>query len=473
MDAMVLRMNKQKSISHIFVIFVLIAFTFSILNGNCVFVKLQNQATSVHSSEETASTSKNVNADQQLIEKFTDNGFWQVYKKTDAQTITYFAINSNTGEQTIEYSTYDLLAQWIAIKDTTIEKFTDNGFWQVYKKIVSYSEITETYYGINSQTGETSPELSTYDLLAQWIAARITPITISSLPIFNVTTTNYQCTSGDASLAIQNAIDSLPQNRTEPVDIMLQGVFNSVQNIVLDDNIHFIGQNAILIAVNNTHIFILNPNKTSFTEVHKVFNIDGYDRPFVDWVNLHNVTFQNLNFQHPLKSASGDWAIYCYQSNSTGWGISDNICIQNCEFKGFYSGFYGLLVNSRFENSIFSNYTSNGFMLPYGLNVTIENNTFYTSATDPEILSFPGDYPIIGLHLLDVNVSCIISNNTFITGDYSLGLAVVSSTGCITVTDNNFGGNGCPIAIDFYIRPFRTQGLYVYGNVGQQDFTIP
>jgi hypothetical protein len=293
------------------------------------------------------------------------------------------------------------------------------------------------------------------------------------LPVFNVTTSNYQCTTGDPSLAIQNAIDSLPQNRTEPLDVTLQGVFNSVQNVVLEDNINFIGQNAVLIAVNNTNMFILNPNETAFSEVYKVFNIDGYDRQFVDWVNLHNVTFQNINLQHPLESASGDYAIYCYQSNSTGWGINDNINIQNCTFKGFYSGFYGLPINSRFENNIFSNYTSNGFMLPYGLNVNIENNTFYTPATNPEILSYPDDYPIIGLHLLDVNVSCIVSNNTFITGDYSLGLAVVSSTGNIMVTNNAFNGNGYPIAVDFYTRPFRTQGLYVYDNIGQQDFTIP
>jgi hypothetical protein len=74
--------------------------------------------------------------------------------------------------------------------------------------------------------------------------------------------------------------------------------------------------------------------------------------------------------------------------------------------------------------------------------------------------------------LLDVNVSCIVCNNTFKTNDYSIGLAVVSSTGNITVTNNNFMGNGQPIAVDFYSRPFSTEGLYVYDNIGQSDFSL-
>lgn len=304
-------------------------------------------------------------------------------------------------------------------------------------------------------------------------APTIIPTSISSLPVFNVTTINYQCTTGDSSSAIQNAIDSLPENRTEPMTITLQGVFNSVQNILLEDNINFIGQNAVLIAVNNTNMFTLNPNKTTFSEVHKVFNIDGYDRQFVDWINLHNVTFQSINFQHPLEAASGDYAINCFQSNSTGWGINDNFNIYDCKFNGFYSGFYGLPINSCFENNVFSNFTSNGFMLPYGFNVTIKSNTFDSPATSLEVLSYPGNYPRIGLHLLDVNVSCIVCNNTFITNDYSVGLAIVSSTGNITVTNNIFIGNGQPIAVDFYPRPFRTEGLYVYDNIGQLDFSVP
>ena len=300
-----------------------------------------------------------------------------------------------------------------------------------------------------------------------------TSISVPSFPVFNVTTVNYQCTSGDPSLAIQNAINSLPQNRTEPFNIILQGVFNSVQNVFLEDNINFIGQNAVLIAVNNTNMFTINPNETNFSEAHKVFSIDGYDKQFVDWINLHNVTFQSIDFQHPFEPASGDYAIYCFQYNSTGWGIIDNINIYNCTFNGFYSGFYGLPINSNFENNIFSNYTSNGFMLPYGLNVTIKNNTFDTRATNPEILAYPGDYPIIGLHLLDVNISCLVSNNTFNTRDYSVGLAVVSSTGNITVTNNIFMGDGQPVAVDFYPRPFSTEGLYVYDNIGQSDFSVP
>jgi hypothetical protein len=300
-----------------------------------------------------------------------------------------------------------------------------------------------------------------------------TPVSIPAPPVFNVTTTFYECTTGDCSSAIQNAIDALPENRTEPMNITLQGVFSSVQNVLLEDNIIFVGQNAELIAVNNTNMFTLDPNKNTFSEIHKVFNIDGYDRQFVDWINLHNVTFQSIDFQHPLEAASGDYAINCFQFNSTGWGINDNFNIYNCKFNGFYSGFYGLPINSCFENNVFSNYTSNGFMLPYGFNVTIKNNVFNTRATNPEVLSYPGNYPIIGLHLLDVNVSCIVCNNTFITNDYSFGLAVVSSTGNITVTSNIFIGNGQPIAVDFYPRPFSTEGLFVYDNIGQSDFSIP
>ncbi len=297
-------------------------------------------------------------------------------------------------------------------------------------------------------------------------------ISIPSLPVFNVTTINYQSTTEDPSLAIQNAINSLPENRTIPLNVTLQGLFSSVHNVILEDNINFIGQNAVLIAVNNTNMFTLNPNETTFSEIHKVFNIDGYDNLFADWINLHNVTFQSIDFQHPLEPASGDYAIYCFQSNSTGWGINDNINVYDCTFNGFYSGFYGLPINSCFENNIFSNYTSNGFMLPYGLNVTIKNNTFITCETNPEVLSIVGDYPIIGLHLLDVNVSCLVSNNVFITGRYSVALAVVGCTGNITVTNNAFIGDGQPIAVDFYTRPFSTEGLYTYDNIGQQDFSI-
>lgn len=302
------------------------------------------------------------------------------------------------------------------------------------------------------------------------------PISSPSPPVFNVTTMNYQCTTGDPSIAIQNAIYSLPQNRTEPFNVILQGVFNPVQNIILQDNINFIGRDVTLIGVNNTNVFTLDPNKTAFSEIHKVFFIDGRDGLYVDWINLHNVTFQDINFKHPFKPASGDFAIYCFQQNSTGWGINDNFNVKNCTFDGFYSGFYSLPINSCFENNVFSNYTNNGFMLPYGLNVFIRNNTFNTPASNPsdiEVFSDRGRYPIIGLHLLDVNVSGIVINNTFITGEYSTGLAVVSSTGNITVTKNIFVGNGQPIAIDFYPRPFGTEGLYVYDNIGQPDFSIP
>jgi Right handed beta helix region len=334
------------------------------------------------------------------------------------------------------------------------------------------NNISLNYSGV-SPTVEWAAKPTPATVVSDPASATPTPISDPSLPVFNVTTINYQCTTGDPSLAIQNAINSLPQNRTNPWNVTLQGVFNSVQNVILEDNINFIGQNATLIGVNNTNMFILNPNDTIFSEVHKVFNIDGYDGQFVDWVNLHNVTFQSLNFQHPLEPASGDYAIYCYQNNATGWGINDNFNIKNCTFNGFYSGFYGLPINSCFENNIFSNYTSNGFMLPYGLNVTIKNNTFDTPATNPQVLSYPGNYPTIGLHLLDVNVSTIVVNNLFITNEHSTGLAVVSSTGNITVSNNIFVGDGQPIAVDFYLRPFSTEGLYVYDNIGQPDFSVP
>lgn len=326
------------------------------------------------------------------------------------------------------------------------------------------SNTSNTSPSIGLETPLTPPEESDITLPP----ATTDPIPTSSPPVFNVTTINYQCTIGDPSLAIQNAIDSLPENRTTPLNITLQGIFNSVQNVAIEDNINFLGENVTLIAKNNTNMFTLNPNRTTFSEAHKVFTIEGYGGQFVDWINLHNVTFQNIDFQHPSKAASGDYAIYCFQCNSTGWGINDNINIYNCTFNGFYSGFYGLPINSCFENNVFRNYTSNGFMLPYGLNVNIKNNTFDTPSTNPEV-----NYPIIGLHMLDVNVSGTVSYNTFITGDYSAGLAVVSSTGNITVTKNIFMGNGQPITVDFYPRPFDTEGLYVFDNIGQSDFSIP
>lgn len=330
----------------------------------------------------------------------------------------------------------------------------------------------------------TSPNAGVYTLLTLWdgldiitTPATATPFSTPSPPVFNVTTTNYECTTGDSSSAIQNAIDSLPENRTEPINITLQGVFNSVQNVLLEDNINFVGQNAVLIAVNNTNMFTLNPNKNAFSEIHKVFNIDGYDRQFVDWINLHNVTFQSIHFKQPVEISSSRYAINFFEKNSTGWGISDNLSIYDCEFEGFINCVQGLAFESSYVNNYFHNYSNNGLLLLYGLNITIQQNVFESSPSPISINQYTSMYGPgsmigrIGLFLLDVCENVLVSDNMFIQGTNSTGLAFSSSIGNYLVTNNIFIGEGVPCVVDFNERPFLSAGIQFSDNTGAEDFT--
>jgi len=288
--------------------------------------------------------------------------------------------------------------------------------------------------------------------------------TLTEQYTFQVTTdSGYSCTSGDPTQAIQNAINTLP-DRTAPAKIMLQGQFDNVGNINLADNIFFEGNNATLTATDHSKIFILKQNGT-YSETYKTFSLNNTSS-YADWINLHNVTFSNINFKHNLQD-SYSFAIYLYESNGTGWGISQNINVYNCTFTGFYSGFYILPINSSYSGNYFSNFTGNGFMLPYGADINITSNNFITSSSQQ------GAYPKIGLHLLDIEGTyCLVSNNTFSTDSNSAGLAVVSSTGDINITENLFTGNGTSCLIDFYARPFTSSGVHIFSNNGLEDFSI-
>ena len=280
---------------------------------------------------------------------------------------------------------------------------------------------------------------------------------------FQVTTDyGYSCASGDPTQAIQDAINTLP-DRTTPAKIVLQGQFDNVSNINLEDNILFEGNNATLTATDHSKIFILK-NNDNYSETYKTFSLNN--ALYTDWINLHNVTFSNINFHHNAQD-SCSFAIYLYESNGTGWGISQNINVYNCTFTGFYSGFYILPINSTYSGNLFTNFTGNGFMLPYGADLNITNNNFITPKSQQ------GAYPKIGLHLLDIEGTyCLISNNTFSADYNSAGLAVVSSIGDINVTKNLFMGNGTSCLIDFYIRPFPSSGVHAFSNIGLEDFSI-
>ena len=76
--------------------------------------------------------------------------------------------------------------------------------------------------------------------------------------------------------------------------------------------------------------------------------------------------------------------------------------------------------------------------------------------------------------MLDIEGTyCYVAGNYFVTDIYSVGLAVVSSIGDIKVTNNTFVGAGVACLADFYDRPFSTSDLYVYDNIGLEDFSIP
>jgi hypothetical protein len=293
-------------------------------------------------------------------------------------------------------------------------------------------------------------------------------------PLFQVSTDyNYSCITGDPKTAIQNAIYSLPNNRTTPLNIYLKGTFDPVYDIILENNIVFVGNNATLILDSHESIFILNQTKT-YSEVYSTFELKGL--PYVDWFTLHNVTFQSIHFKQSFEVVGSRYAINFFYQNSTGWGISDNFSIYDCEFEGFIDSVIGLAFESSYINNYFHNYSNNGLLLVYGFNLTIQQNIFESSPSPISVKQYTSMYGsgsmigCIGLFLLDVCDTVLVSDNMFIQGTNSTGLAFSSSIGNYLVTSNTFTGEGAPFLIDFNERPFLSDGIVFFDNVGVVDF---
>jgi hypothetical protein len=294
-------------------------------------------------------------------------------------------------------------------------------------------------------------------------------------PVFQVKTDyGYKCITGDPKAAIQNAIYSLPNNRVTPLNIYLEGTFNSVYDIVLESNINFVGNNALLILDSHQSIFIINQTKT-YSEVYGTLELNGL--PYVDWYTLHNVTFQSIYFKQPFEVSGSRYAINFFDDNSTGWGISDNFSIYDCEFEGFINCVMGLAFESKYINNYFHDYSNNGLLLVYGLNITIQQNVFESSISPISVEQYTSMYGPgsmigrIGLFLLDVCENVLVSDNMFIQGTNSTGLAFSSSIGNYLVTNNTFIGEGVPCLVDFNERPFLSAGIVFSNNAGAGDFT--
>ena len=293
---------------------------------------------------------------------------------------------------------------------------------------------------------------------------------------FKVTTDyGYKCTTGDPSEAIQNAINSLPPQRTQPCNIYLRGVFCPVSNIVMADNVRFVGKNATLLTQENTPMFI-HPWSDYNTKIYgSLFEIEG--NLYQDWVTLQNVTFQNIRFKQLVTyTGQNDSAIYFYDGNSTGWGRSNNLNVYNCSFNGFYNCIQGIAMNSSFLGNRFYNYSNNAIMFPLGANLTIQNNVFHTPANPHTVKQYQKMYGKssiqggIGLFLMDVNGWATISNNTFRQGKNSTGLTFSSCPGNFLVTENVFSGPGKAYSMDVFPRPWKSSGVVFYNNVGVADF---
>ena len=113
---------------------------------------------------------------------------------------------------------------------------------------------------------------------------------------FQVTTDyGYICTAGEPTKAIQDAIDSLPEERTTPCNVYLQGVFQPVGSIIMKDNVNFMGKDAMLISESQQPIFTYDSAKNYCETIGPTFMID--DKPYQDWITLHNVTFQSIHFK--------------------------------------------------------------------------------------------------------------------------------------------------------------------------------
>jgi hypothetical protein len=242
---------------------------------------------------------------------------------------------------------------------------------------------------------------------------------------------------------------------------------------VLESNVNFIGNKAELVIDQHESMFVLNQSR-QYYEVYSTLEIDG--RSYTDWVTLHNVTFTSINFTQPSDISGSRYAINFFDVNSTGWGVSDRLNIYDSEFDGFINAVQGLSYESEYINNYFHNYSNNGLLLLYGLNITIHDNVFNSSISPISVEQYTSMYGPgsmigrIGLFLLDVCENVLVSNNIFIEGVNSTGLAFSSSIGNYLVTNNSFVGEGTPYLIDFNLRPFLSAGIVFYGNVGTSDF---
>ncbi len=301
-------------------------------------------------------------------------------------------------------------------------------------------------------------------------------ITDSAQVGFEVTTDyGYSCTSGDPAQAIKDAIDSLPKERNEPYNIYLKGIFYPVCYIIMEDNINFIGNQATIISEEQQPIFIHDWAREHNEKYANAFEIEG--SMYQDWLNLLNITFQSIHFKQ-LVSYQGPYnsAIYFYDGNATGWGISDNLNVYDCQFEGFYNCIQGLAINSHYEGNIFSNYTNNAIMFPFGTNLTIQRNIFDTPSNELTVNQYQerdGQISVqggIGLFLMDVGENALIVNNTFIEGQNSTGITFSSCIGNFVVTANRFLGYGDACSIDVFPRPWLSLGIRFYDNDGTADF---
>ncbi|MCW3995083.1 MAG: hypothetical protein NWE98_02895 [Candidatus Bathyarchaeota archaeon] len=275
--------------------------------------------------------------------------------------------------------------------------------------------------------------------------------------------------------AIQNALDALPEERTTPCNVYLQGTFYPVSNIIMKDNVNLIGNNATLISVSQWPIFIHDSGKAYNEPYGQPFKIDG--ELYQDWITLHNVTFQSIHFKQLIAYSHPDnCAIYFYDGNSSGWGLSDNLSVYNCQFEGFYNCIQGLAINSNYIGNIFQDYLNNAIMFPAGSNLTIENNIFNTPSNDFTVEQYQerdGSASIqggIGLFLMDVSEVVSIRNNTFVEGANSTGITFSSSNGNFIITGNVFSGEGSAISFDVFPRPWLSSGIKFFGNSGADDF---
>lgn len=265
----------------------------------------------------------------------------------------------------------------------------------------------------------------------------------------------------------------MPSDRVSPQNIYLTGQFQDLKDIVLEDNVNFSGKDALLIGSGGWSIFKTDTFK-SYSEMYSQFFID--DTLFTDYISLRNVTFQGLHFKQPPIDIStsisnwvfprGSYAIFGANFNGSGWEIQDNLSIFDCEFEGFTNAVCVQAVNSEYRNNYFHDNYGAGLFFPYGLNLTVEGNTFDTlkglTTENKQWLS-------VGLYCFDVFDGANISNNTFNSGTDAFGIVILSCQRNILVSNNVFTG-GNAFLIDFVERPFFSYDIVFQDNFGVENF---